>query len=106
VAVTVVTNSLPAIAAVGNVDAPNVDVIGLGGSLRKLTRSFVGSETVRAIRDVFVDRLVFSVKGIERGGYLTDPDPLEAEVKRAMVERARTVVLVAASQKFDERAST
>jgi DeoR/GlpR family transcriptional regulator of sugar metabolism len=103
VAVTVVTNSLPAIAAVGNVDAPNVDVIGLGGSLRKLTRSFVGSETVRAIRDVFVDRLVFSVKGIERGGYLTDPDPLEAEVLRAMVERARTVVLVAASQKFDER---
>jgi DeoR family transcriptional regulator of aga operon len=63
----------------------------------------VGSATVHAIRDVFVDRLVFSVKGIERGGFLTDPDPLEAEVKRAMVERARTVVLVAAGQKFDER---
>lgn len=100
---TVVTNSLPAIAAVGNVDAPNVDVIGLGGGLRKLTRSFVGSETVRAIRNVFVDRLVFSVKGIELGGFLTDPDVLEAEVKRAMVERARTVVLVATGQKFHER---
>ncbi len=84
-------------------DTPNVDLIGLGGELRKFTRSFVGAETVRAIRDVFVDRLVFSVKGIERGGYLTDPDALEADVKRAMIDRARTVVLVATGTKFDER---
>jgi DeoR/GlpR family transcriptional regulator of sugar metabolism len=102
-AVTVVTNSLPAMSAVEGAAVPNVELIGLGGSLRKLTRSFVGAETVRAIRNVFVDRLVFSVKGIENGGYLTDPDALEAEVKRAMIERARTVVLVAAAQKFDER---
>jgi len=102
-AVTLLTNSLPAMAAVGSADAPNVELIGLGGGFRKLTRSFVGAETVRAIRNVFVDRLVFSVKGIEGGGFLTDPDPLEAEVKRAMIDRARTVVLVAAAQKFDER---
>lgn len=102
-AVTLVTNSLPAMAAVGGSDTSNVELIGLGGELRKLTRSFVGVETIRSIRDVFVDRLVFSVKGIESGGFLTDPDPLEAEVKRAMIERARTVVLVAAGQKFDER---
>jgi DeoR family transcriptional regulator of aga operon len=102
-AVTVVTNSLPAMAAVGGSDAPHVELIGLGGGVRKPTRSFVGAETVRAIRNVFVDRLVFSVKGIETGGVLTDPDPLEAEVKRAMIERARTVVLVATAQKFDER---
>ena len=46
---------------------------------------------------------MFSVKGIELGGFLTDPDPLEADVKRAMIERARTVLLVAHAQKFDER---
>lgn len=101
--VTLVTNSLPAMMVVANADVANVELIGLGGSLRTLTRSFVGAETVRAIRDVFVDRLVFSVKGIETTGFLTDPDPLEAEVKRAMVERARMVLLVAAGQKFDER---
>jgi DeoR/GlpR family transcriptional regulator of sugar metabolism len=101
--VTVVTNSVPAITAVLAADAPNVEVIGLGGEVRKLTRSFVGAETVGAIRDVFVDRLVFSVKGIERGGFLTDPDALEADVKRAMIDRARTVVLLATSTKFDER---
>jgi DeoR/GlpR family transcriptional regulator of sugar metabolism len=102
-AITLLTNSLPAMTAVGGSDAPNVELIGLGGSFRKLTRSFVGAETVRSIQNVFADRLVFSVKGIEGEGFLTDPDPLEAEVKRAMIGRARTVVLVAAAQKFDER---
>lgn len=102
-AITVVTNSLPAMAVVSDSEVPNVELIGLGGSYRKLTRSFVGAETVRAIRNVYVDRLVFSVKGIEGSGILTDPDPLEAEVKRAMIERARTAVLVAAGPKFDER---
>lgn len=29
-----------------------------------------------------VDQIVFSVKGIEMEGFLTDPDPLEADVKR------------------------
>jgi DeoR family transcriptional regulator of aga operon len=36
-------------------------------------------------------------------GFLTDPDPLEADVKRAMIDRARSVLLVAQAQKFDER---
>ena len=102
-ALTVITNSIPAISTITNAEGTDVELIGLGGGLRPVSKSFVGSETARAIRDVYVDRLVFSVKGIEREGFLTDPDPLEAEVKRAMVERARTVVLVAAGRKFDER---
>jgi DeoR family transcriptional regulator of aga operon len=100
---TVLTNSVPVMAAVGSTDAHQVDLIGLGGNFRALTRSFVGTQTVRAVESFFADRIVFSVKGIELEGYLTDPDPLEAEVKRAMIARARTVVLVAAAQKFDER---
>ncbi len=101
--VTLLTNSLPVMTMVGAGDAPQVDLIGIGGSFRKLTRSFVGAETVRMIERFFVDRIVFSVKGIELEGLLTDPDPLEAEVKRAMIDRARSVLLVAQAQKFDER---
>jgi DeoR family transcriptional regulator of aga operon len=92
--VTLLTNSLPVMTLVGSGDAPQVDLIGIGGSFRKLTRSFVGAETVRMIERFFVDRIVFS---------LTDPDPLEADVKRAMIDRARSVLLVAQAQKFDER---
>ena len=100
---TVLTNSLPVMSLVGGADAPQIELIGIGGSFRKLTRSFVGAEAVRMIERYFVDRIVFSVKGIEMEGYLTDPDPLEAEVKRAMIGRARSVLLVAQSQKFNER---
>jgi DeoR family transcriptional regulator of aga operon len=103
VAVTLLTNSLPVMTMVGSSDAAQVDLIGIGGTFRRLTRSFVGAETVRMIERFFVDRIVFSVKGIELEGFLTDPDPLEAEVKRAMIDRARSVVLVAQAQKFAER---
>jgi DeoR/GlpR family transcriptional regulator of sugar metabolism len=100
---TILTNSVPVMNIVGKGGASDLDLIGLGGNFRKLTRSLVGADTVRAIQGFYVDRVVFSVKGIEADGSLTDPDPLESEVKRAMISRARTVVLVADAQKFGER---
>ncbi|MDX6571393.1 MAG: hypothetical protein QOC86_549, partial [Gaiellales bacterium] len=75
----------------------------LGGAFRPLTQSFVGAETVRAIGGFYADRAVFSVKGISAEGFLTDPDALEAEVKRAMIAQSATVVLVATHRKFDGR---
>ena len=103
VGVTVLTSSLPVMNLVGNASAPNVDLIALGGTFRKLTHSFVGPDTVRALRGYLVDRVVFSVKGVTRDGFLTDADPLEAEVKRAMIAHAQTAVLLATAQKFDDR---
>lgn len=101
--VTVLTSSLPVMSLVGDADAPNVELIALGGTFRRLTHSFVGPDTVRALRGYLVDRVVFSVKGITKEGFLTDADPLEAEVKRAMVAHAQTAVLLATAQKFDDR---
>jgi len=48
---------------VGKGGASDLDLIGLGGNFRKLTRSLVGADTVRAIQGFYVDRVVFSVKG-------------------------------------------
>jgi DeoR/GlpR family transcriptional regulator of sugar metabolism len=103
VAVTVLTSSLPVMSLIGNADAPNVDLIALGGTFRKLTHSYVGPDTVRALRSYLVDRVVFSVKGVTREGFLTDADPLEAEVKRAMIAHAQTAVLLATPKKFEDR---
>ena len=103
VTATVLTSSLPVMDLVGNADSPNVDLIALGGTFRPLTHSFVGPDTVRALRGYLVDRVVFSVKGVTRDGFLTDADPLEAEVKRAMIAHAQTAVLLATAQKFDDR---
>jgi DeoR/GlpR family transcriptional regulator of sugar metabolism len=100
---TLLTNSLPVMSLVASAESSNLKLVGLGGSFRALTQSFVGAETVRAIQGFYADRVVFSVKGISGEGFLTDPDPLETEVKRAMIGQAATVVLVATSRKFDGR---
>jgi DeoR/GlpR family transcriptional regulator of sugar metabolism len=100
--ITLLTNSLPVMTLI-SFEHPTVNLIGLGGDFRKLTQSFLGPETVSAIARYAADGVVFSVKGITRDGDLTDPNPLEAEVKRAMIERAQTAVLAATGRKFDER---
>ena len=102
VKVTLVTNAVPVIELVARGESAQVDLVGVGGSLRKLTRSFVGPHAARGIRAHFADKLLLSVKGIAPGGLLTDPDPLEAEVKRAMIERAHEPILLVDSSKFEQ----
>jgi DeoR/GlpR family transcriptional regulator of sugar metabolism len=97
---TVLTNSLPVMDLIAQSDVGNVDLIGLAGTLRKATRSFVGPLTVDAIERHFADKLLFSVNGLAPGGVLTDPDSLEAEVKRAMVGQAREAILLVDGSKF------
>lgn len=101
--ITVLTNSLPVMTLIGNADDSRLELISLGGRFRPQIRSFVGAETARMIAGYSVDRVIFSVKAIEPDGSLTDPDPLEAEVKRAMIDRARVAVLVAEAHKFQQR---
>ena len=98
--VTLLTNCLPLMTLIGGADAPQVELIGLGAGYRKLTQSFVGAQALRTIESFFADRVIFSCKGIERQGHLTDPDRLEAEVKRAMISHSRAVSLVADTHKF------
>ncbi len=97
---TVLTNSVAVMELVAQSDLA-VDLIGLAGSLRKATRSFVGPLTVQAIERHFADKLLFSVNGVARGATLTDADPLEAEVKRAMVGHAREPILLLDGSKFE-----
>src|SRR4051794_1908059 len=101
---TLLTNSVPIMELVCGAEAPQVDLIGIGGTLRKLTRSFVGPLAVRAVEAHFADHAIFSVRGVTENGHLTDPDPLEAEIKRAMIARARSSLLLVDASKFDRAA--
>src|SRR3954468_654987 len=96
---TLLTNSVPVMDLVARSDAP-VSLVGLSGTLRRLTCSFVGPHAVAAVREHFADKLVFSVTAVTPGDVMTDADPLEAEVKRAMLEHARCAVLLADGSKF------
>lgn len=96
------TPSIAVMHLVARADAPDVELVGLAGSLRRLTSSFVGPQTVRSIETFYADKLLFSVGGIAPGATLTDADPLEAEVKRAMLARARESVLLVDGSKFEK----
>ena len=98
--VTLLTNSQPVITLIAGADTARVDLVGLGGRFRRLTSSFVGPETIASISAYFADRVIFSVKAIERSGQLTDPDPDEAAVKRAMIRQSRNVTVVSERTKF------
>ncbi len=101
--VTVITNSLPIMEAIAGRETPNLNLIGIGGTLRPLTRSFVGPYAIHTVLGHFADRLFLSVKGVTRDGVLTDADELEAEVKRAMIAQAEDSVLLLDDSKLGAR---
>jgi DeoR/GlpR family transcriptional regulator of sugar metabolism len=101
--VTVITNSLPVMEAVASRETPNVNLIGIGGTLRPLTRSFCGPYAIHTILGHFADRMFLSVKGVTRDGVLTDADELEAEVKRAMIAQSEESVLLLDDSKLGAR---
>ena len=101
---TLLTNAVPVMELVCEADAPQVELIGMGGTVRKLTRSFVGPQAITGISAHFADQVLFSVAGITEDGHLTDPDPLEAELKHCMIRRARRAVLMVDGSKFDRAA--
>lgn len=100
---TLLTNLVPTMELFSSRELPNVRLVGFGGDLRQLTLSFVGPQTTRAIRNHFADKAFISVKGVTPEGYLTDPDPLESEVKQTMVMQSREPVLLVDVNKFEKR---
>lgn len=100
---TLITNSQPIMDLVASHHSTDVDLIGIGGQMRRLTRSFVGPLATAAVAAHYADRLFFSVKGLSTAGAMTDADPLEAEVKRSMIEHAQTSTLLVDHTKIGVR---
>jgi DeoR/GlpR family transcriptional regulator of sugar metabolism len=103
IATTVLTNSFPVMELIFNEGEASAEIIGVGGTLRRLTRSFVGPFAVRTVQGHFADRLFLSVKGLTQGGMMTDADALEAEVKRTMIAQAGESTLLIDHSKMQVR---
>lgn len=99
--VSVVTQSLPVMLAL--VSHPGAHVHGLGGDLHQATRSFAGPATVTAIEELRVERLFLAANGI-RGNGVYCGNGFDAVVKRALIDIADEVVLLADSSKFQTTA--
>lgn len=97
-AVTVVTHGLTA--AVLLAEHPSAEGIIVGGRLFKLARAAVGVTAADAYRMLRPDTCILGAAGIHPEAGITTFDGEEAEVKRAMVEHAARVIVVAAGEKL------
>ncbi|WBB69206.1 DeoR/GlpR family DNA-binding transcription regulator [Micromonospora sp. WMMD812] len=99
--ITVVTHSLPAMAALG--ERSDVALIGLGGLLHPATQAFTGPDTVTAVSRLRVHTFFLAASGLTGGGAYCST-PLDAEAKRAFIAAADRVVLLADSSKLRQTA--
>lgn len=100
---TLITNSAPVMELFSRMLPSNIELVGVGGNLRKLTLSFVGPHAERVIGAHLAERAFLSVKGIARDGSLTDPDVFEARVKALIIERSDQSVLLLDGEKLSSR---
>jgi DeoR/GlpR family transcriptional regulator of sugar metabolism len=100
--VSIVTNDLKV--AMCLADSPRVQLVVTGGILLESVYTLVGPRTVAELRELHVDRVFLGADAIHHEAGITNMTFVEVEVKRAMVQAAREVVVVADSSKFGERA--
>lgn len=85
-------------------DCENIQLMTAGGLVRREDGGIVGAETVRFFGQFKVDYAVIGISAIEADGTLLDFDAREVIVTRAIIENARSVILVADSMKFQRTA--
>ncbi|RZQ63872.1 DeoR/GlpR family DNA-binding transcription regulator [Amycolatopsis suaedae] len=96
--ITVVTSNLAVYEEFADDHA--VELMLLGGLVRRNYRSMVGFLTEDALRQVRADRLFLSASGVGADGALMDDTVVEVPGKRAMLAAAAQVVLLAEKHKF------
>lgn len=81
---------------------PSVPVFGCGGMLRSPSFTFVGPEAEAFFRSISATTFFLSATGLTLRDGVTDPNPLEIQVKRAMAASAQRTVLLLDSSKFGQ----
>lgn len=97
-ALTVVTSSLAVYHELAS--DPHVELILLGGAVRKNYRSLVGFLTEDALRQLRVDIAFLGASGVRPTGEVMDTTTVEIPVKRGMLAAARQSMLLVDATKF------
>ncbi|CAM3550626.1 MULTISPECIES: DeoR/GlpR family DNA-binding transcription regulator [Saccharibacillus] len=95
---TILTNSLDVIN--GAAGMPNVDLLVLGSTYKRKTRSFVGVDDARTLAKYNVNKAFLSATGVSLAHGLTNSDLLEHEIKKSIASRAQQRILLADPSKF------
>jgi DeoR/GlpR family transcriptional regulator of sugar metabolism len=96
---TVVTNSIP---AAYELSEANHNVVLVGGKFHPGRRATLGPLATEFLRDMHVDRAFIGVNGVSEDSGWTVVDFDAVQIKRAMMARAREVVVVADHSKLGE----
>jgi DeoR family transcriptional regulator, glycerol-3-phosphate regulon repressor len=98
----VITNNIHVAAMLA--PQPRIDVIILGGTVRRTDGGIVGETAVEGISQFKVDYAVMGVSAIDDDGSLLDFDVREVRAAQAIMKNARHVMLVSDSMKFTRSA--
>jgi DeoR/GlpR family transcriptional regulator of sugar metabolism len=97
---TVVTNSL--LVAQALMEAPRVEVILTGGTLRRSIHALVGPATEESVRALRASQVFISGNGFSAERGLSTPSPLVAAADRALAGAAQQVVVLADHTKIGQ----
>ncbi|KHJ39045.1 MULTISPECIES: DeoR/GlpR family DNA-binding transcription regulator [Pedobacter] len=81
----------------------NIEVLQLGGLLRKSSSSVTGSYAETILKDFFCNKLFLGVDGIDLEFGLTTTSSMEAQLNREMIKVAQKTIVLADSTKFGKR---
>ncbi len=95
---TVITNALNIALILGA--NPEINLVLTGGEFKAPTLSLTGQKAADSLEGLHVDKLFLATAGITLKAGLTYPSISDIVVKRAMIESANTVYLVADSSKI------
>jgi DeoR family transcriptional regulator, aga operon transcriptional repressor len=96
--VTVITNGLNVMNKLARFE--HLELIMLGGTLRRKNMSFFGTHAERSLRDLHVDKLFLGVDGFHMEKGITTHFEAEAQLNRLMRHAASTTIVVTDSSKF------
>ncbi|WP_428607239.1 DeoR/GlpR family DNA-binding transcription regulator [Sedimenticola sp.] len=98
----VITNNINVVNTLRH--SETIEVMTAGGLVRREDGGIVGDATVDFIRQFKVDFAIIGASALEEDGTILDYDPREVRVAQAIIENARSVILVADAMKFERNA--
>lgn len=99
---TVVTNSIPIVNLL--IHSPGINLIILGGHIRKNEDSLFGTFGLNNAKEIFVDIGFFGCAGIDLKSGVTNYHMGEIEISKMMLDHSQSVILLADTTKFGKSA--
>lgn len=98
---TIVSASIKASMVLSQKD--NINVIQLGGTIRKRSMSIVGDFAASLLKDIACSKLFLGVDGVDLEYGITNSNIEEAELNRRMMDSALRIIVLCDSSKFGRK---